>query len=233
MKGAAACLKVQVGNEEPYIENYVDNYDDDPIELQYEQIAVYSLLRRYFMGRGAWDGYKKGYAPYGEFTVVGANIYEPAPDDNYSDLPPKMALACFNAYTLKAGLKSFGEGDNRSGGLPLNWGELVDATSIDQLQQLIEQYGGAYGSNFDNMVLTIDYKPATLTLHRCTTQEIDDLFEGNHRPHVDVFDAVKEMLVSNWSALDANGLSQAIYDQATDTIIFKSDFSINASITPA
>lgn len=235
MRGAAACLKVQVNNDDPYIENYIDYYDEDSIEVQYEQLAVFSLLKAYFMGRGAWDGLKKTSDPTGRYTIIGTSIYKPIPSDEYPHeyIPANMALACLTEHTLKAGLKSFGEGVNRSYDLPLNWGDLVDATPFDQLQQLIEEYGGSYGRNFNYMVMTINHKPATLTLHRCTMEEVNSLFSGDHDPHVDVFDAVKEMLVGNWPPLDENGLSQAVYDAATDTIIFKSDFSISADAAAA
>ena len=110
---------------------------------------------------------------------------------------------------------------------------MVDATPVNELQTLINDNAGFNDANFGYANLRINYQSATLTLHRCTAQEIEDLFSGDHDLHIDVFDAVKEMIVGKWPPLDENGLSQAIYDQATDTIIFKSDFTMTVTPAPA
>ena len=234
MIGAAACLKVQINDDLPVIQSYIDTNNDDPSEVQYEQIAVFSLLYPYFMGKennvgGTWNWYFKGLLSNSEpQTLIGTNVYPPNDGVGLISTPTSMAMVTFNEYTLKEFLKYFGSNPD----LPYNWRDLVDATPVNELQALINaNAGSSYDSNFGHVNLLINHQPATLTLHRCTAREIEDLFSGNHDPHVDVFDAVKEMLVGNWPTLDENGLSQAVYDKATDTIIFKSDFTVTA--TPA
>lgn len=235
MRGAAACLKVQINDDLPVIESYIDTNNDDSSEIQYEQIAVFSLLYPYFMGysngdAGDWNWYSKGfYLGSNPHTLIGTNIYPPNNGGGLISTPTTMAMAAFNEYTLKEFLKSFGSNPD----FPYNWRELIDETPVNELQALIDANAGSNYSNFDYVNLRINYQPATLTLHRCTAREIEDLFSGDHDLHVDVFDAVKEMLVGNWPTLDENGLSQAVYDKATDTIIFKTDFTITAIPAPA
>ena len=230
MIGAAACLKVQINDDLPVIQSYIDTNNDESLEIQYEQIAVFSLLYPYFMGKkdngGAGDWFSKVLLSNSESqTLIGTNVYPPNDREGLISTPKSMAMAAFNEHTLKEFLKSFGSNLD----LPYNWRDLVDATPVNELQALINANAGSNDSNFDYVNLRINHQPATLTLHRCTAREIEDLFSGDHDPHVDVFDAVKEMLVGKWPTLDANGLSQAVYDKATDTIIFKSDFTVTAA----
>lgn len=224
MIGAAACLKVQINDDLPVIQSYVDMDDSDPLDIQYEQVAVFSLLHPYFISsepRNSWDLFSKtGIDSTNPRKVIGTNIYPP---NNM------MVMAAFNEYTLKGFLKSF----DSNFGLPPDWMDRVDATPINELQTLIDNHAGSNDSNFNYVGLRINYQPATLTLYRCTMQEVEDLYQGDHNLHVDVFDAVKEMLVGQFPILDENGLSQAVYDKATDTIIFKSDFTITATPAPA
>ncbi|WP_289115180.1 hypothetical protein [uncultured Psychrobacter sp.] len=235
MRGAAACLKVQINDDLPVIQSYIDVDNDDSSEIQYEQIAVFSLLFPYFMGysngdSGNWNWYSKSFLSSSDpYTIIGTNIYPPHNGGGLITTPTTMAMAAFNEYTLKEFLKSFGS----NGDLPYNWRELVDATPVNELQALIDDNAGFNDANFDYANLRINYQPATLTLHRCTAREIEDLFRGDHDLHVDVFDAVKEMLVGKWPTLDENGLSQAVYDKATDTIIFKTDFTMTVTPAPA
>ena len=49
MIGAAACLKVQINDDLPVIQSYIDTNNNESSEIQYEQIAVFSLLYPYFM----------------------------------------------------------------------------------------------------------------------------------------------------------------------------------------
>ena len=229
MIGAAACLKVQINDDLPVIQSYIDTNNNDPSEVQYEQIAVFSLLYPYFMGKedndgGNWMWFFKGFLSNSEpQTLIGTIVYPPNNRGGLISTPTTMAMAAFNEYTLKEFLKSFGSNLD----LPYNWRDLVDATPVNELQALINANAGSNDSNFDYVNLRINYQPATLTLHRSTAREIEYLFSGVDL-HVDVFDAVKEMLVGNWPPLDENGLSQAVYDKATDTIIFKSDFTVTA-----
>lgn len=235
MRGVAACLKVQINDDLPVIQSYIDTNNDESSEIQYEQIAVFSLLYPYFMGYsngdgGDWNWYNKVFLPSSEpHTLIGTIVYPPNNGGGLISTPTSMAMAAFNEYTLKEFLKSFGSTPD----LPYNWRDLVDATPVNELQALINANAGSNDSNFGYVNLLINHQPATLTLHRCTAREIEDLFSGDHDLHVDVFDAVKEMLVGNWPPLDENGLSQAIYDQATDTIIFKSDFTVTATPAPS
>lgn len=235
MRGAAACLKVQINDDLPVIQSYIDTNNDDPSEIQYEQIAVFSLLYPYFMGYsngdgGDWNWFNKVFLSNSEpHTLIGTIFYPPNNGGGLISTPTTMAMAAFNEYTLKEFLMSFDSNPD----LPYNWRDLVDATPVNELQALINANAGSNDSNFDYVNLLINHQPATLTLHRCTALEIEDLFSGDHDLHVDVFDAVKEMLVGNWPPLDENGLSQAIYDQATDTIIFKSDFTVTATPAPS
>ena len=230
MIGAAACLKVQINDDLPVIQSYIDTNNNESSEIQYEQIAVFSLLYPYFMGKennggGTWDWYFKGFLSNSEpQTLIGAIVYPPNNRGGLISTPKSMAMAAFNEYTLKEFLKSFGSNHE----LPYNWRDLVDATPVNELQALINANAGSDDSNFGYVNLLINHQPATLTLHRCTAREIEVLFSGGHDLHVDVFDAVKEMLVGKWPTLDENGLSQAVYDKATDTIIFKSDFTVTA-----
>ena len=230
MIGAAACLKVQINDDLPVIQSYIDTNNDDPSEVQYEQIAVFSLLFPYFMwssngDSGDWNWYNKVFLSNSEpQTLIGTNIYPPNNGGGLISMPTSMAMAAFNEHTLKEFLKSFGS----NLGLPYNWRDLVDATPVNELQALINANAGLNYLSFDYFDLRINYQPATLTLHRCTMDDINDLLSGDHDLHVDVFDAVKEMLVGKWPTLDENGLSQAVYDKATDTIIFKSDFTVTA-----
>ena len=235
MRGTAACLKVQIDNDLPVISSYIDTNNDDPSEVQYEQVAVFSLLYQYFMGKkdndgDTWEWLSKCRLSGRTLqTIVGTIVYPPNNGGGLRGTPASMAMAAFNEHTLKTFLKFFdGNLD-----LPPNWQQLVEATPVNELQALIDDNAGLNDLNFDYMNLYINYQPATLTLHRCTAQERSGLFSGDHTPHVEVFDAVKEMLIGNWPTLDANGLSQAIYDQATDTIIFKSDFTITVTPAPA
>ena len=234
MIGAAACLKVQINDDLPVIQSYIDTNNNDPSEIQYEQIAVFSLLYPYFMSKEnnsgvTWNWYSKGLLSNSEpQTLIGTNVYPPNDRGGLISTPTSTAMAAFNEHTLKEFLKSFGSNLD----LPYNWRDLVDATPVNELQALINANAGSNDSNFGYVNLRINHQPATLTLHRCTAREIEDLFSGNHDPHVDVFDAVKEMLVGKWPTLDANGLSQAVYDKATDTIIFKSDFTVTATPAP-
>ncbi|MGP9511072.1 hypothetical protein ACT3RN_00570 [Psychrobacter sp. AOP5-GZ1-6] len=229
MIGAAACLKVQINDDLPVIQSYVDTNNDDPLDIQYEQIAVFSLLSPYFINsesRASWDLFSKtGLRPIGARMVIGTNIFPP---NNI------MVMAAFNEYTLKGFLSSFSS-DLVLGAdaLPSDWVDMVNATPINELQTLIDDHAGSNDANFNYTGLRINHQPATLTLHRCTAEEVENLYRGDHDLHIDVFDAVKEMLVSQWPALDENGLSQAVYDKATDTIIFKSDFTIIATPAPA
>lgn len=233
MRGAAACLKVQINDDLPVIQSYIDMNNDESSEIQYEQIAVFSLLYPYFMGYsngdgGDWNRYFKGFLTDSEpQTLIGAAVYPPNNGGGLISTPTTTAMAAFNEYTLKGLLRSFGSNLD----LPYNWRDLVDATPVNELQALINANAGINNSNFHFMGFRINYQPATLTLHRCTMEEVNSLFIGDHDPHVDVFDAVKEMLVGQWPTLDENGLSQAVYDQATDTIIFKSDFTITVTLT--
>lgn len=235
MRGVAACLKVQINDDLPVIQSYIDTNNDESSEIQYEQIAVFSLLYPYFMGKenndgDTWDWYFKGFLSSSEpQTLIGTIVYPPNNGGGLISTPTSTAMAAFNEYTLKEFLKSFGSKPD----LPYNWRDLVDATPVNDLQALINANAGSNDSNFGYVNLLINHQPATLTLHRCTMEEVNSLFSGDHDPHVDVFDAVKEMLVGNWPPLDENGLSQAIYDQATDTIIFKSDFTVTAMPAPA
>ena len=230
MIGAAACLKVQINDDLPVIQSYIDTNNNESSEIQYEQIAVFSLLYPYFMDKkdndgGTWDWHFKGFLSNSESqTLIGTNVYPPNNRGGLISTPKSMAMAAFNEYTLKEFLKSFGS----NLGLPYNWRDLVDATPVNELQALINANAASDDSNFGYVNLLINHQPATLTLHRCTAREIEVLFRGGHDLHVDVFDAVKEMLVGNWPPLDENGLSQAVYDKATDTIIFKSDFTVTA-----
>lgn len=235
MRGVAACLKVQINDDLPVIQSYIDTNNDESSEIQYEQIAVFSLLYPYFMGysngdAGDWTSYFKGFLSHSDpKTLIGTSVYPPSNGGGLISTPTSMAMAAFNEYTLKEFLKSFGSNLD----LPYNWRELVDATPVNELQALIDANAGFNDANFDYVNLRINYQPATLTLQRCTAREIEDLFTGDHDLHVDVFDAVKEMLVGKWPTLDENGLSQAVYDKATDTIIFKSDFTMTAIPAPA
>ena len=235
MIGAAACLKVQINDDLPVIQSYIDTNNNESSEIQYEQIAVFSLLYPYFMGKEnnsgvTWDWYFKGFLSNSEpQTLIGAIVYPPNNRGGLISTPTTMAMAAFNEYTLKEFLKSFGSNHE----LPYNWRDLVDATPVNELQALINANAGSDDSNFGYVNLLINHQPATLTLHRCTAREIEVLFSGGHDLHVDVFDAVKEMLVGKWPTLDENGLSQAVYDKATDTIIFKSDFTITATPAPS
>ena len=197
MIGAAACLKVQINDDLPVIQSYIDTNNNDPSEIQYEQIAVFSLLYPYFMGKEnnggvTWNGYNKVFLPSSDpQTLIGTNIYPPNNRGGLISTPTSTAMAAFNEYTLKEFLKSFDSNHE----LPYNWRDLVDATPVNELQALINANAGSNDSNFGYVNLLINHQPATLTLHRCTAREIEDLFSGNHDPHVDVFDAVKEMLV--------------------------------------
>lgn len=235
MRGVAACLKVQINDDLPVIQSYIDTNNDDPSEIQYEQIAVFSLLFPYFMrynngDGGDWNWFNKVFLSNSEpHTLIGTIVYPPNNGGGLISTPTTMAMAAFNEYTLKGFLMSFDSNYE----LPYNWRDLVDATPVNELQALINANAGSNDSNFGYVNLLINHQPATLTLHRCTALEIEDLFSGDHDLHVDVFDAVKEMLVGNWPPLDENGLSQAIYDQATDTIIFKSDFTVTATPAPS
>lgn len=234
MRGAAACLKVQISDDLPVIQSYIDTNNDDPSGIQYEQIAVFSLLYPYFMGKedndgDTWDWFFKGFLSVTQqYTLIGTMIYPPT-NGGLSRTPTSMAMAAFNEHTLKYFLKVFSTNPD----LPPNWQELVDATPVNELQALIDNNAGFNDANFNYVNLRINYQPATLTLRRCTVQEIENLFSGDHDLHIDVFDAVKEMLVGQWPTLDENGLSQAVYDAATDTIIFKSDFTVTVTPAPA
>lgn len=223
MIGAAACLKAQFNDDLPVIQSYIDMNNSDPLDIQYEQVAVFSLLNPYFISsepRNSWDLFSKVGMTTNPRKVIGMNIYPP------NDI---MIMAGFNEYTLKGFLKSF----DSNFGLPSNWVGMVDETPINELQTLIDNHAGSNDSNFNYVGLRINYQPATLTLHRCTMEEVENLYRGDHDLHIDVFDTVKEMLVGQFPTLDENGLSQAVYDKATDTIIFKSDFTITATPAPA
>lgn len=113
MRGAAACLKVQINNDEAIIQNYIDVDNSDPSNIQYEQIAVFSLLYPYFMGKdesdgGTWEYYFKGFlSSSNPQTLIGTIIYPPNNGGGLISTPTSAAMAAFNEYTLKEFFKDF------------------------------------------------------------------------------------------------------------------------------
>ncbi|WP_352309078.1 hypothetical protein [Psychrobacter sp. W2-37-MNA-CIBAN-0211] len=221
MTAIAVCLKTQINNQLPVLQSYLAFNPSKPTGIQYEQVAVYSLLGELFSGQTDWMNHRQGMSmiPSGTVTFVGT-IFDGSPVGEMN-IVDKIALAGFNDYSVRHFIKTLYGSMNK----PIGWDARVDAAGLSELQGLIDE-GLASEAFMDGMSMTLTKTPVTLTFSRCSQAEIDSLFQGDHNPHVDMFDSVKEMLVSNVALMDANGLSQAVYDAPTDTIIFKSDYTV-------
>lgn len=242
MSLVTACLKVQVGDKPTRVrEVFDDMYNfsmNAPDNISVEQAVVFGLLLPDFTGFTPWFNIMPFTDsifmtdPSGMVTVTSLGVVLDAAasltdsgqlEDFSRELPsisPHVTMAGFDDTNLKIALKKL-----TGVGLPLNWKSLVDATPVSELQTLINQ------KITDKNKPKINYQPITLKIHRCTESDIQELFRGDHDPHVDMFDTVRFMLAGRESELDSRGFSTAYYDSQQDVIIFKSNYSITQSLS--
>ena len=232
MNSVAACLKVQIGNKPVQLKSVIENFynfaDIAPPEVMIEQVIALSFLGEYFSGFTNWFNMLPLVPmpmPEGDVEViqVGFTVDENANslDDVFnnnaepasSNIASSITLSGYDDAGLKEGVK------NLIGvGVPPNWTDLVDNTPASELQNLIDDVGS------NESQFQIHYEPIELKIHRCTQDDISGLFQGDHPPHVDMFESVRFMLTGRLSELDDRGLSPAYYDSANDVIVLRSNY---------
>ena len=238
----AACMKVQINDRDTELLGALSGYPRLPASVSMEQSCVAGLLFSYFSGWTQWADFFV--APMKvvnlgepiELEYVGMVLdpmdllgIEINSDGMYQDesgdwqsaelimyaMPTEVGYIGFDDNTLKQALISI-----QNVGKPNNWRDLVENTPVEDLQALID-------SEIDNETkLVIHKETTTLTIHRCTQQDIDSLFQGDHDPHTDMFDTARAMLASHLTHIDDKGFAPAYYDAAKDVIVFRSDYRL-------
>lgn len=227
MPAVAACLKVQINNRPAVAKGTLNFNPQIPPRVTMEQSCVAGLLYDYFAGLTEWEGF---IARPIEMVMIGdggsetppleyiGSFYNAPPTEGDFLIPSTLTFAGFSEASLKFKLINL-----QNAVLPLGWEDSVLQSPVEDLQQLIDNQLDA------DLQIAIHSEPTTLTIHRCTQQDIDNLFQGDHPPHVDMFDSVRFMLTSQILPLNANGYAPAYYDEAKDVIVFKSNYRLTMS----
>ena len=204
MTTIAACLKTQLGNRTPYVQHFVgDDTQMSSANFDVNQVAIATLLQYYFKVSDEMLPLLPRVDDYAEWLGVADKV-----------------IASFDDTSLHEALKSIYANTPS----PESWGmtmdEAINKTRLNALAMFVSSNQPA------DMGIDLYYNFYTLTIHRCTQSDIDNLSaDGNS--YVDIFDQLKERIINGSNAeLDAKGYSKASYDEVNDTIVFNSNFCI-------
>ena len=211
----ASCLKIQVGDSTPFISNFVTGrYNLKNTGATPEQSAINFLFQKIASGIE--------FNPWGYMESVKSN-----PMIQYAGLwatnfgegslgKNKVVLVALNEFYIRLAVRDYI--------LDVSDSELKEVP-FDELQAFIN-FNLNTGSYTEIKIID---NPSTLTFSRCTQTEIDNLFEGNHQPHVDMFDSIKSLLPNEDSEINSNGLASAIYYAERDVIEFKTKYILEVT----
>jgi hypothetical protein len=220
----AACLKTQINDSVPQVESFVvDPYKLTFPEVNADQVALSFLLQRFAGGDFPW-GYNVIPAP--EALSFLATVVLPEPtvmEEGVDSTPQSCAFAGLDTILLRESLKKLLHAIDVEDYIAAN----IDSLPVSELQSFVN-------ANLPPFItsVTITDKPSKLTISRCTQAEIDGLFIGDHLPHVDMFDAAKSLLTSQYAELNNRGFEPAKYVADKDVIELTSNYSIVAELAP-
>lgn len=218
-QNVAACLKIQIGDNAPAIRSFItDNtmgthrrvFTD--LGVTPDLVALDLLLEFLSVGQPVWGYLERQLTS--EVTFYASAV---VPDIGEA-VPSSYTFAGLDDILLKYILKEYVADYGHS------TTHLVDA-STEEIQSWINASLPSYITS-----ATISDTPTTITISRCTASEIGSLFEGDHAPHVDMFDAVKFLLVYQNSNLNDRGFKPAVYNAVTDSIEFISKYSVTVKL---
>lgn len=227
----AACLKVKINNQEAKLNSFVDLNFNNLSDISTEQLAVVRLLKNYFGGIFRWSHLLPdpeqpnfGGGVIGDMGSIGG---EPADKSGFyigtidmREYP--FSFAAFNEQRFRSAI-----GDIEDVLKISNFYELVNAASLDDLQQLIDD---EINSSNPKYTVTVHTEPVTMSILRCTQSDINSIAVDGAPPHVDMFDSLVQMLPHHSPTLDKADYAPAYYDARLDQIVFKSKFGFHQKI---
>ncbi|MBE0440611.1 hypothetical protein EI164_00770 [Psychrobacter sp. FME13] len=225
MDEVKACLKVKVNNNPSVIETVFDAEPRIPSNISMDQSVVASLLSGYFSEINPWGDFiaNQGFIRMDEDGETSTKNLLGRYDQVFTSggyaYPSEIGYVGFNDLLLKTALKN-----DLIGAGPLSgwsaWEELVDISSMDSLQDILDA-----NINAGNVTYTIYAEPSTLTIERCTEEDIINSSMGQPW-NIDAFDLVKDMLVGHLDDRDKEGYAPASYDPVADVITIKSNYRL-------
>ncbi|MGP4716906.1 hypothetical protein ACTXGL_09745 [Psychrobacter sp. T6-6] len=223
----AACLKTRINNQPFEIQNFVDlDYNEAPISSN-EQLSAMRLLKRFFTGLDGWKILMPDMPdPFGGLGGMG-DLSAPPDESGFMigslfGIEHPQSLTAYNEQEFRLMLSNL-----KSVFTPFGFSDLVAATDLNDLQQLIDTEINSQNSTYQ---ITVYVEPITLEIHRCSESDIDSLFVEGVQRHVDMFDSIVEMLPHHSPTLDADNYAPAWYDPFLDTIFFKSQYGIHQEL---
>lgn len=212
----AACLKIQVGDSTPFISNFVTGrYNLKNRGATPEQSAINFLFQKIASGIefNPW-GYMESMKSNPRIQYAG--LWATNFGEGSLGKENKVVLVALNEFYIRLAVRDYI--------LDVSDSELKEVP-FDELQAFIN-FNLNTGSYTEIKIID---NPSTLTFSRCTQTEIDNLFEGNHQPHVDMFDSIKSLLPNEDSEINSNGLASAIYYAERDVIEFKTKYILEVT----
>ncbi len=202
----AACLKIQVGSNNPEISSFVTaRFALNKRDATPEQAAINFLFQKIASGvNGNPWGYMSSQETIGvpeRAGLLAANFGE---GYTGSEKTSVTLIALDESYMRAMAFKFVGT--------PY-WE--FETVPFDELQAYVN--ANLSLSYIDNRI-EITHDPSLITISRCTQAEIDSLVEGEHPPHIDMFDYVKSLLSVQNPMLNNEGFAPAIYNAEKDVI---------------
>lgn len=226
MTTIAACLKVKINNQEAKLNSFVDLNFNNLSDISTEQLAVVRLLKNYLGGFFRWSQLLPD-RELGIMDGVGGMGGEPADKSgfyigtiNMREYP--FSFAAFDEQQFRSAISEVEDVMK-----PFNFDELVNAASLEDLQQLIDD---EINSSNPKYTVTAHTEPVTMSILRCTQDDINSIAIDGAPPHVDMFDSLMQMLPHHSPTLDNVGYAPAYYDARLDQIVFKSKFGLHQKL---
>lgn len=211
------CLKIQIGNNAPEIASFIkERRYLEQRNATAEQSAINFLFQKIASGINN---------PWGVMRSMKSNpeiIYAALSAFNIAEVKVRgavgVALVALNDFYLRLLAYKYvmNEPEIR---------EELKNVPLDEIQAFINSNLNTYSYTEVNIV----DDPSTLTFSRCTQTDIDNLFEGNHSPHVDMFDSIKALLPYENPEINSDGLASAIYYPERDVIEFKTKYRVEVT----
>lgn len=221
----AACAKVQVNNDAPFILSFDDIFFRDMAEqtpnVDFNDLCILALMSPFFMSNfNNRDQNWTQYFPSLNFTAIPENMVMLGEQvDSLSASYPenRTGLACFTKETFKTFI---GQESLAIDMTQQEWQDLISSTPFDELQSLLEPFA---------IPFEIINTKSTLRITPCSQAEIDSLDQwgGLDAPRVDIFDLVKARLTNTVNQLNDKGLEPAKYYAEGNYIEFVAECSLS------
>ena len=215
LNDVAACLKIQVDSNIPEISSFITaRFSLNQRNATPEQAAINFLFQKIASGI---DGNPWGYMSSQKTVGVPerAGLLAANFGEGYtgSEKMSVTLMALDESYMKAMAFKFVGTA---------YWE--FETVPFDELQEYVN---ANLSSTYIGNRVEITHDPSLITISRCTQAELDSLVEGEHPPHIDMFDYVKSLLSVQNPMLNNKGFAPAIYNAEKDVIEFKTGYMVH------